>query len=284
MLDALRKRWSAWFGGRRRPEQLLAPPAFTAAFVQALTRSAPSLQVTVDTDLRLSLRDPKGEQMVAFLDNAYAAYCQHPEALDEVLRIYMRSYSEMGATTKPVDPSRIVPVVKDRPWLEEILAQARNQSVDAPVAYVHEPLNEHLMVIYAEDSPSNIRYFTEADFAALDIPRTSLRSLATANLRRLISQPRVEAGPEVSMITVGGDYEASVLLLDEVWDNLCYQHGELVLAVPARDLLLFTQSSNAPGIKRLRELAARFAHESPYRLTARLFIRRPSGLETYSDT
>jgi uncharacterized protein YtpQ (UPF0354 family) len=47
-----------------------------------------------------------------------------------------------------------------------------------------------------------------------------------------------------------------------------------VVAVPARDVLLVTGSRNRTGLKKVRELAAKYVAEGRYELTDMLFVYR----------
>ena len=53
--------------------------------------------------------------------------------------------------------------------------------------------------------------------------------------------------------------------------------GDIVIAVPTKDVLIATGSRNAPGLARLRAAAAKFA-SGPNGLTTALFAREPTGL------
>jgi uncharacterized protein YtpQ (UPF0354 family) len=79
------------------------------------------------------------------------------------------------------------------------------------------------------------------------------------------------------MITADGSYESSLLLLDDLWskgDVPAKVDGDVVVAIPARDLLFFTGSRNPAGVARLHELAAKYVKQASYRLTDTLFVYR----------
>jgi uncharacterized protein YtpQ (UPF0354 family) len=100
------------------------------------------------------------------------------------------------------------------------------------------------------------------------------------NLKRLLPKIEVHAGPLVSMVTAGGNYEASLLLFDELWSNGPIRvEGDFVVAVPARDVLLVTGSRNLAGIAKLRELAVKMVRESSYHLTDQLFVYRQGSFQ-----
>ena len=77
------------------------------------------------------------------------------------------------------------------------------------------------------------------------------------------------------MMTAGGDYEASLLLFDDIWrGGKIKMNGDIVVAVPAKDVLLITGSNNRKGIAAVRELAAKYKAESRYEITDTLFVYR----------
>ena len=86
------------------------------------------------------------------------------------------------------------------------------------------------------------------------------------------------------MITAGGDYEASLLLFEDLWkEQKMKVEGEYVVAVPSRDMLLITGTKNSEGVAKLKKLAAKIVSEAPYRLTSDLFVYRAGKFEKYSE-
>jgi uncharacterized protein YtpQ (UPF0354 family) len=252
--------------------QAMSKRAFTKAFAEAVR--AEGMSVTVKADLELAVKDGSGNSLTMFLDNAYAQYSADPQALAAVKERYIGSLLDSRAPG-PVDRARIVPVVKDRGWLRAVPGARRPE-------HVFEDLNEDLVVVYAEDSPRSIRYLAAKDLEQLGLRREELRPLALANLDALLPDIQLRRGPLVSMLTAGGNYEASLLLLDKLWSGGQLQvDGEIVVAVPARDLLLFTGSKHKAGIAKLREIAAQAAREDSYSLTGRLFVYRNGKFQRF---
>lgn len=252
----------------------LSATQFTQAFSKALKSADPELIIQVKGDLSLIIKDAHGKESTAFLDNAYTQYLRDPKDVKEVLKVYVRSFLETKKQPDAIDRTRIVPIIKDRAWLREIRESVKHRNGETLPENVYEDYNQHLIIVYAEDTPNNINYFSSAEFAKLGIPRAQLRSLAVENLRRLIPKPQVQLGPLASMITAGGDYEASLLLFHDLWARIPKVDGDIVVAIPSRDLLLFTGSQNRQGVAKLREYAAKFARESAYHLTDLLFTYR----------
>lgn len=261
--------------------ETMNPQQFTQAFVKALAAAQPDAAATIKRDLEVAIRYPGDGTHNAFLDNAYLQYQREPKELRSVLDTVVAALGEARAKAAPIDRTRIVPIVKDRRWLAELQAAVKAGGGTAGFENVVEELNDELVVVYAEDTPKNINYFSARDFAQTGVARTELRALAVANLKRLIREPQVRPGRHATMITAGGNYEASLLLFDDLWASLPKTTGERVIVVPTRDVLLFADSADKQGIATLREAAADLSADSPYRLTNTLFVRRNGRLVRY---
>lgn len=253
----------------------LAPAEFRGEIEKAIATGHPELSLEAQSDLQVQVLDAAGkEKMTLFLDNAYKEYLQSPESLQEVVTRYVASLleaSELGA----VDRAQIVPVIKDTAWIAESIAAVKERGGEGPAGYVSEPYNAQLTILYAEDRPKQIRYLSPANLQELGLTAAELRPLAVENLRRLLPEIELHRSPTVTMITAGGSYEASLLLLDEVWsDEIVPVQGEPVIAIPTRDLLLLTGTQTPGGLARLREIASKSVANSSYRLTDALFVRR----------
>ncbi|GFE79024.1 hypothetical protein GCM10011487_10240 [Steroidobacter agaridevorans] len=268
--------------GVHAASDVLSPQQFTEEFRAALAAALPDATVAVVEPLHLTIKAPEGETARAFLDNAYSEYSRAPEDKSDVIARYVASFAESTKEPGPLDPQQIVPVVKDRAWSKEARRAARARGGKAPAEQVIEELNDDLVIVYAEDTPQNIRYFGPKDLQEAGVQKDKLRALAIENLRRILPHHEAVKGPLVSMMTAGSDYVPSLLLLDEVWsaEELGVE-GEIVIAVPTRDVLLFTGSNNKEGVKKLRELAKKTAADGPYSLTDRLFVYRGGKFERF---
>jgi uncharacterized protein YtpQ (UPF0354 family) len=255
---------------------LLSPEQFTEEFRAAFAAAMPNATVSAVEPLHVAVEAADKETARAFLDNAYNEYSRNPAAKADVIARYVASFVQTAQGPRPLNPEQIVPVVKDRAWLKHVGgSKARSKQVI-------EDLNADLVVVYAEDGPENIRYFSAADLEKAGVQRDKVRELAIANLRRILPPPEPVNGPLVSMMTAGGDYVPSLLLLDEIWrDGELGVEGEIVIAIPTRDVLLFTGSNNKDGVKKLRELAKKTAADGPYSLTDRLFVYRGGKFQRF---
>lgn len=262
------------FGGRAA-EPPMNPADFTEDVAHRVRAAAPQLDVKVVGELELAINMTEEGGNRAFLNNAYQMY--HGESArnrSDLIDRFVRSFVEAAAG---LERSRdaIIPIVKDRGWLEEIRQSMRQMHGTEGQDKVYEDLNDDLVVVYAIDTPSNIAYLNPDELERLDVPREELRALAVRNLRGLLPGIDVHRGDLVNMITADGNYEASLLLFADLWEREREKlRGEPVAAVPARDLLLFADSANPDAVAQLKQLAAKMRAEATYALTDRLFVLR----------
>lgn len=268
------------FGSRRPRAAHLDEAAFARFVAQSLAASAPQLEVTVHDGLELRVRDASGDEKACYLDNAYRHHLScDPEGLVDAVAPFVAG---LVATYEapPVSREQVVPIVKDRAWVQGVLANHPAGSAGDPPLQVRDALNAALEVLYAQDTPQNIRYLTPDDLDAMGCVRSELRGLAVANLRRLL--PRIErhAGERVSMLTADGTFESSLLLLDELWEGIGQgMRGDIAAAIPSRDLLLFADTADPDALDELQRVASDAVGRSPYALTDQLFVRRAGAFE-----
>lgn len=262
------------FGGRST-QPGMTPAEFSEEVARRVRIAAPEVDVQVAGELELGINATAEGGNRAFLDNAYQMYLGASERdRDDLIDRFVRSFAE---ATKGLERSRdaIIPIVKDRGWLEEIRESMRRMGNEKVQDNLYEDLNDDLVVVYAIDTPSNIAYLNPDELEGLGVQREELRALAVRNLRGLLPGIEVHRGELVNMVTADGNYEASLLLFADLWERERDRlRGEPVAAVPARDLLLFADSANADAIAQLRQLAAKMRAEASYALTERLFVLR----------
>ncbi len=185
---------------------------------------------------------------------------------------------KLQAVVQPVlDINHILPLVKDRKWLTDVSQNLKTKG--AKFSPLHDDLNAELVIVYAEDQPERTRFLDESE-VRMDKP--ALRALAIKNLRKTL--PRIElhqAGP-VGYLTAGGDYEASLLLLDDIWsDGQIKMNGETIVAIPGHDTLLVAGSGNPEDVPKFREMVKSLGATARKPLTNTLFIYRSGKFIAY---
>ena len=144
-----------------------------------------------------------------------------------------------------------------------------------------------LQIRYAFDLDSGFRYVTERDLKTFKIAREQLLPLAVANYRRLFPKLSIERPATfIGMLANGGELEPSKMLDFDFWEKEksrpLYAGGEIVAAVPARDVCWFTGSKPADNVLNLRVNTERVHKEAGERAISRLmFVWRNRRWELY---
>ncbi|WP_367874581.1 DUF1444 family protein [Luteolibacter sp. Populi] len=274
------------FGGSSKPSETpgaekMPPAEFTRMVAGVFRKKRTGLEVEIVADMELKLVRPDREGLTSFLYNTYEIYQRDPDAIDRLVATGLEAFDIEDGTN---DPSRIVPVIKDRPWLaESIQALAQHGRTDFPEP-IHDDFGADLVVLYAEDSERGIRYLDQEEFEKTKIDRKDLRALACENLKRLLPDIEHHGAPGFYMITADGNYEASLLLLDSIWTagDLDVK-GEIVVAIPTRDVLLVTGTGHPEGIEHMKVVVKKATEEGAYRLTSKLFVYRNGKFEEFKD-
>jgi len=266
--DALK---SALFGARR---PALDPDAFTEDMASRLRAAMPGRTVAVSSRLSLSIEGADGLQQV-FLDNAYrfAAEAADDAGREAVIAAWLAS-STGAAASDAAGIDDIVPVLKSPDWFDALPAREDGR----PVGHRSEALNAHLAIVYAIDTPHNVAYVGEDRFVDRGIGVDGLRRRAVDNLRAKLPRLEVQRGGGLNMVVAGGYYEASIVLLDEFWVRERERlRGDPVIAIPARDVLVFGDSADPKVVAELRRHATEIHADAAYALSPVLFQRFADG-------
>jgi hypothetical protein len=111
-----------------------------------------------------------------------------------------------------------------------------------------------------------------------------LRSRATGNLGTLIGTVRVHGQPPARILSFDG-IESSLLLADALWDGdalwatlAAEVDGDLVVGVPARDVVVVTGSASPDGLAKATGTVERvFSAGDQFLLTRHLLVHRNGG-------
>jgi len=251
----------------------LTQDEFTQLVAERIASECPEASVTIKGPLEM-LVTANGTEYRCFLHNAWKQCADKPLQRSNVCSLHLASLkgtlARSAGADQELDKSRIVPVVKDTQYLRDVGRLSDGKSI-----LMAKALAADLYVVYAIDGEGQIRYPRQEDFhkAGLDIDH--LHALAVANLDRIIGKVERHGEGPTYMLTADGTYEASLLLLDDIWVKREKDvKGNLVAAVPCRDVLLYTGDKSGDGVQKLRQAAVRLERESAYPISTRLLIRR----------
>jgi uncharacterized protein YtpQ (UPF0354 family) len=138
---------------------------------------------------------------------------------------------------------------------------------------VQRRLVADLVIFYAFDVGAHYEIVSNKDLTRLDITPDELHDRALTNLRELKLEVRAHKGERTLMLTAGGNYEATLVLLPEVWGSVSPMvSGQIVALVPARDVLLFTGDADPENLADMRRLTSKTLEHADKPLS-RVFIR-----------
>jgi uncharacterized protein YtpQ (UPF0354 family) len=149
--------------------------------------------------------------------------------------------------------------------------------LDDENAPVLKNLGGGLLVAYLMDQGDGFAYVQGRHLRAAGIDADELHARAVANLGKL-AEGRVtirQNGPTWALFC-DGNVEASLMLLDEMWDGAlsAYHAGEPAIALPARDVVCFCNASSAAGVAELRAVIKRVWPQGDHLISNKLFRRR----------
>lgn len=169
---------------------------------------------------------------------------------------------------------RAVAYLKPKLPDEEPGAAVSLSHTDSPVL---RDLGNGLLVAYVVDDGKSFSYVQNRHLFAAGIDADQLHKSAISNLYALAEKHlRIQPHGPVFALFMESNFEASVLLLDTVWDVSFAKHvrEEFVAAVPARDVLAFGDSSSPEAIAELRAIIGRLRTSKGDHLLSPSLFRR----------
>lgn len=227
---------------------------FTHLYFTSLKDLYPTTEFKILSDLTINANINNIEYKY-YLDNAYKEYKLQPDSIKSIIDRYIKSAVDFYPESKKIDIHRIVPIIKPISHLNDLKSMSKEQGHEQEPWIIYEKYNDDLIIVYAEDTEKNIRYFNENDFKNLNISKDTLLQFALNNLKSIL--PKIERTGDngIVMFVAGGDYEASLMLMTSLWtkENLPVD-GEFIIAIPNRDLLFITGSNDKKNIAKLEKI------------------------------
>ena len=149
--------------------------------------------------------------------------------------------------------------------------------LDAEQRLVCEPFIDDVWLFYAVDRELHFEFVQERHLKSdgvIELP--DLRDIAITNMIPEIEKNFTVHGTDEGFFaaTCGGNYEAALLLLPGLWQQIEAQIGEnLLVATPNRDICLFVHDSNSDAINNLKIVVHKAHTQADYPLTRNIFRR-----------
>lgn len=181
-----------------------------------------------------------------------------------------------------------------KPRVED--ATGRVVSLEHDDSPVLRDLGNGLLVSYVVDHLDHFEYINHQQLAAQGFSEDELHQLALSNLASAVAGlVQVQRCDAIFAVIAGGNFEASLILLDHLWDHAFRQFVDAphAVAIPARDILAFTDATDEAACAQLQDVIARVWPSGDHLLVDRPFtrtdgvwapqrtlVKRPSGRPT----
>jgi uncharacterized protein YtpQ (UPF0354 family) len=141
-----------------------------------------------------------------------------------------------------------------------------------------------LHIVYATDREGIIAFLMESDQKRFNLGFPELRNLAVTNLKRVLHPIKRLGESPLFAFTTDDGYCSSLLLLDDLWKTQTNSvQGDLIVAVPARDIVLFTGSRSPNGIAEIRKKVEAIRKDGSHLVSSTLLIRKNSQWEKFAE-
>lgn len=152
---------------------------------------------------------------------------------------------------------------------------------------VMKPYFGDLHVCYLVDKGSSYEYILNRHMRDDGIALDELHAIGLRNLKGLVAKRDIRVQPygDVFVFLMGGDFEASVILLDEMWDVRFrkYVTGDYAVAIPARDVLAFCDAQSVAGIIELRKAIDRVWPTEDHLISNKIYLRQHGKWQVRMD-
>jgi uncharacterized protein YtpQ (UPF0354 family) len=239
----------------------------------------------------IAMTTEAGAELRIRLDNLRASLAQAegPEARVGLVEYFARAVKEALRTSEHEEALKredLVPLVRDARYVQEL------GSLEGPEGVIVRPYVADLHLVLAFDGQHTQHLATHKTLERLGIDEDDVLTLARENLatkvaeveQRTLEDPDHEGAPRVGVLVSGGDLEASLLLLDDVWARVALElEGEVIACVPARDVVLFADAASEGAVARMGEIADEILEDGDHIISPTLLRRTSRGWERYAD-
>ena len=255
--------------------RLRSKEQFAALLFEDLKKANPTVNIVLHTDATITVKKDSAEKRYS-LDNAYKAYRDNPEMLEEVLESYVVSISDL-IMKRNISTGDIIPLIKSASYVGDSgLAKGDRENL------IFEKYNEQLIIVYAEVHENSVRDLTKDRFYLLGVSMDSLKKAALQNLDKIVPLISREGDNGSYKITADVKLEPSLILLPSFWSKETFPvDGEFVIAIPSSRQILVTGSNNEAEVERLRRIALNGVDRSEETISYELFKWNGNKFEIY---
>lgn len=252
------------------------PDAFTAYVADHIRRIEPGIPVTVTGTLSLDVGN-SGAVHSLYLQRLFDVCQRNPDAAATFVDTFIQQMAAIARTPEPKVTRDTLRVII-RP---EIYLKSEFDTLAGRATPVGAPLPGGLWLLGASDLPTAIKMLDSRDLARLGVSDREALAIGEQNLRsglkQSLEQARTARVPGVNLVT-GDPYESSLLAFRDLWTPLAKASlGDLLVAVPAADVVLFSDTDKPDAIPELRDAVRTVMSRADRPLVATIFRWSAAG-------
>jgi hypothetical protein len=233
-------------------DRFFGPPGkeqFAHLMAGAIREAGEKAKLRYDAE-QFSLNAEEVPSNTFYLANAYAEYCAAPKAgRPDVVRRFVRSWfsPRKGVPDDFADArTDLLPGLRNRCSFELTPLRMRAEG-KGETAWPYRVLAGHLGVGLVYDLPESMMQLQENTLAKWGVTIDDALAVARDNLMQISGRDFEQPSPGVWLSPWRDNYDASRLTIPELLRRYEVQ-GDLVVAVPNRDVLLLTGSDDETGL------------------------------------
>jgi hypothetical protein len=259
--------------------------AFRQRYIESAQKEFPHLRYETDGEYGVAIHGADKYKVVnIWLERGYEELSKSPKNADEILSRWIAMLRETVNADNSIDLDAIVPVIKPAKWPEQQRTIQRElNGSDVVMDYWVEPYNSELTIMYSQWR-TGFWYPSRQAFAATGKTFDELRIIAMDNLRRRATGRMITGTEGLYLVSVGGNVDTSLILLDEIWrDARLRFDGNPLVALPDRSTFIACDSADVSQVYRAAVSALDLCRSEQYPVSPFLFVRKGDRFEHFDD-
>lgn len=252
---------------------------FAKTAAERVQRELPSYDIKPTTRLTLEGKRADGESTGQLsLDRVYAFCSRNARNCGTALDQYAKGVGEaIKERDRPIDKSMVRIAVR----LVEYVDRVKKQMGSGAAPIYGRPIGAGLALVPVLDYTRSVRFVGEKDLPTLQVTEDEVFKLGEQNLRASVKPlPEVTPtpGPNSFGSITGEDYASSRIAFHDDWKVLSERlNGNLIVMLPAPDVLLYGDGSTPVGVEAMRTFGRDMAKKSSRPLSPVVLRWTPSG-------
>jgi uncharacterized protein YtpQ (UPF0354 family) len=253
------------------------PMGFTNFMAGKIRESVPQAGVQVAGPLQITVTLSKDNIHDLRLDNVYSACVRDHETCAEEMRTFVQHMAAFYATPEPaLDAKSLRVAVRQTDYVQALRNHYAKQGGLAAVRIT----GDYWMIVVS-DLPTTIRMVSQKDLRGLGLTAdqafAEAKKRMVSNLRRVIK--RATASDRSSVVLISDNsYTSTLFAFPELWASTAEAFGgNLLVAVPASDVVLVGDGASPTMIAQMAETARQVVRRDEHPFSATVFRWTPQG-------